>query len=71
MICTSQFPLLTSIDENSQLVFETEGNMIGNIQLFKENKEESVFLKQGENSVTLDNFRSITDAGYVIIAAVR
>lgn len=61
---------LKSIDENSQLVFETEGNMIGNIELFKENKEESVFLKQGENSVTLDNFRSITDAGYVIIAAV-
>ena len=61
---------LTSIDENSQLVFETEGNIIGSIQLFKENKEESVYLKQGQNSVTLDNFRSITDSGYVIVAAV-
>jgi len=61
---------LSAIDENSQLVFETEGNILGNIQLFKENKEESVFLKQGQNSVTLDNFRSITDAGYVIIAVV-
>jgi len=61
---------LAAIDENSQLVFEAEGNILGNIQLFKENKEESVFLKQGQNSVTLDNFRSITDDGYVIIAAV-
>ncbi len=61
---------LSAIDENSQLVFETEGNILGNIQLFKENKEESVFLKQGEKTVTLDNFRSITDAGYVIIAVV-
>lgn len=61
---------LLEINEKSQLVFETDGDIIGDIQLFKENASECVFLKQGENSVTLDNFKSITDAGYVIIAVI-
>ena len=61
---------LSAIDENSQLDFKIDGNIIGDILLFKENDSECVFLKEGFDSVKLDNFKSISDAGYVIIAAV-
>lgn len=63
---------LSEIDENSKLIIETEGNIDGNIFLFKENKNEnrSVFLQRGQNSVTLDNFKKITDSSYAIIAVV-
>lgn len=61
---------LSSIDDKSKLVFDISGNITGNILLFKENDNECVLLQEGKNSVTLDNFKTITDAGYVIIAAV-
>ncbi|VAX26348.1 hypothetical protein MNBD_IGNAVI01-229 [hydrothermal vent metagenome] len=61
---------LNLINENSQLVFEVSGKIIGDIQIFKENSEESLFLEEGTESVTINNFKSISDAGYVIIAAV-
>jgi len=61
---------LNQIDENSQLVFSTEGEVIGNILLFKENASECVFLDEGLDSLKLNNFKKITDEGYIIIAVV-
>ncbi len=59
-----------NLDPAAQLVFDAPGNADNQILLFKVKQTESVYLKQGHNSVTLDNFKSITDAGYIIVAVV-
>lgn len=60
----------TGLKPDAKLFFEIAGNTGQHVLLFKVNTNESVYLKQGYNSVTLDNFKAITDAGYIIIAVV-
>ena len=52
------------------MVFEVPETNQHTILLFKAKTSECVFLKQGLVSVALDNFKSIADAGYLILAVV-
>jgi len=55
------------LDSNANLQFTCKE---WNFQLFKVSSNESKFIKSGKDSLTLEGFKKITDAGYQIVAVL-
>jgi hypothetical protein len=53
------------LKDDAQIVFDCNG---AGIQLFKVNGEESIFLQNGTDVLTLEGFKKIADDGYQVIA---